>query len=429
MVARARSTLRCLFVAAVVLALLPGSDPSLAVSLAASTAGHEETESGGSVDESRDLGLAEDGAIGAAPRPARADDRGGVRLDGAAGRIRAQAVTLSVNSTADAVDVSPGNGVCETGFGNRTCTLRAAIQEANALGGRDTIVVPAGTYRLTIARRGETFAAAGDLDLRDSVDIVGAGADRVIVDAAGIDRAFSVVSGAEVTISGLAVENGNNGFGSTVGNGGAIFNGGTLTLDRVVVRSSRSVGDVTTGFGFGGGVANGTNGRLTIRNSTLSGNSAQANGGGLSNPAGGAVSISGSVISGNVALNGGGLRTAGNNSSLTIDSTTIDGNTSSDDGGGIVSSAAGNVLTVSNSTISNNSTGSDSTDDGGGHRRRRRHGESDQRNPQWQSGRSRWRGDPGIGPRGRGCGCDGEPHQRHDDRQPGRERRWHLDQP
>lgn len=47
------------------------------------------------------------------------------------------ASTFTVNSTGDAVDVSPGNGLCATGGG--VCTLRAAIMEANAIGGNDLI--------------------------------------------------------------------------------------------------------------------------------------------------------------------------------------------------------------------------------------------------------------------------------------------------
>jgi hypothetical protein len=47
-------------------------------------------------------------------------------------------------------------------------TLRAAVIAANANPGADTIMVPAGTYVLTIA---------GDLNITDSVTIVGAGAD------------------------------------------------------------------------------------------------------------------------------------------------------------------------------------------------------------------------------------------------------------
>ena len=46
-------------------------------------------------------------------------------------------VTLTVNDTGDTADATPGNGVCATATG--TCTLRAAIAEANVLIGNDII--------------------------------------------------------------------------------------------------------------------------------------------------------------------------------------------------------------------------------------------------------------------------------------------------
>ncbi len=57
------------------------------------------------------------------------------------------ATTFFVNSTKDRVDNNPGNGECWTGvniiiddvFIEKECTLRAAIQEANAFAGADTI--------------------------------------------------------------------------------------------------------------------------------------------------------------------------------------------------------------------------------------------------------------------------------------------------
>src|SRR5438093_12159986 len=92
--------------------------------------------------------------------------------------LPAAAATFTVNDTADAVDAVPGDGSCATAAS--TCTLRAAIQEANANVGPDTIVVPAGTYLLTIAGQGEDAAATGDLDIRDDLTITGAGADSTI---------------------------------------------------------------------------------------------------------------------------------------------------------------------------------------------------------------------------------------------------------
>ena len=57
--------------------------------------------------------------------------------------INAKAATFVINATGDAVDATPGDGICDTGglnsAGDTECTLRAAIQEANAFAGGDTI--------------------------------------------------------------------------------------------------------------------------------------------------------------------------------------------------------------------------------------------------------------------------------------------------
>src|SRR5688572_22952303 len=75
----------------------------------------------------------------------------------------ADAARFRVDSTADAPDLDPGDGVCATA--EAACSLRAAVQEANALPGADRIRVPAGEYVLTLAGRLEDAAATGDLDL------------------------------------------------------------------------------------------------------------------------------------------------------------------------------------------------------------------------------------------------------------------------
>src|SRR6266702_8570461 len=100
-----------------------------------------------------------------------------------AGPIRA--ATFNVNSTADAVDANPGDTVCATAGG--MCTLRAAIQEANALRGDDVINLLANTYTLTILGQGEDHAATGDLDINDTVNggkltINGAGSTTTVID-------------------------------------------------------------------------------------------------------------------------------------------------------------------------------------------------------------------------------------------------------
>ena len=67
-----------------------------------------------------------------------------------------------VDTTADVHDANPGDGLCRTSFG--TCTLRAALEEADAFpaGSAITVDVPAGTYDLTL---GSLTATANDVTI------------------------------------------------------------------------------------------------------------------------------------------------------------------------------------------------------------------------------------------------------------------------
>lgn len=88
----------------------------------------------------------------------------------------AHALTFTVNSQADAPAGGVlTNGVCETAAGNGVCTLRAALQKANAVPGVSvTIVLPAGTY----GRIGDYPTITVPLTIQ------GAGVARTIIDAA-----------------------------------------------------------------------------------------------------------------------------------------------------------------------------------------------------------------------------------------------------
>ena len=146
------------------------------------------------------------------------------------------AAIINVNSTLDAVDANPADGICLTAAG--TCTLRAAIQTANAtIGIGDIINLPAGTYTLTIAGTGENAAATGDLDitgLGGPLSIAGAGALTTIIDGGALDTVFETIfaggQGANANISDVTIRNGNNALGS--GGGVHVNTGTTLTLNR-----------------------------------------------------------------------------------------------------------------------------------------------------------------------------------------------------
>ena len=116
----------------------------------------------------------------------------------------AQAATFTVNSPLDVMDANPGNGVCETAPGNGVCTLRAAIEEANALGaGDDTIILPPNTYLLT---------QVTELTITGNLTITGSGASTTIIDGNKSVRPNSGVLtinfGATVNISGVTIGNG-----------------------------------------------------------------------------------------------------------------------------------------------------------------------------------------------------------------------------
>ena len=81
--------------------------------------------------------------------------------------VTSSAQNFTVNSTVDAVDINPGDGICADASGN--CTLRAAIQESNSLPGWHTITLTAVTYNLTIAGANENNCATGDLDIKKKI--------------------------------------------------------------------------------------------------------------------------------------------------------------------------------------------------------------------------------------------------------------------
>jgi CSLREA domain-containing protein len=256
--------------------------------------------------------------------------------------LNAHGTGIDVNSTADLPDVAPWDGVCADGSG--LCTLRAAVQEANAQLGPNEIHLPAGTYTLALAGQDENEAATGDLDFADATAIIGPGAATTIIDGGGLDRVLhhtvfptSVVA-PEVSVSGVTIRNGGGGLSS----GGAIYNVGSMRLTNVIIE------DNAADF-FGGGIQN--DGALTIELSTVGPGNGADYGGGIFNF--GELSIADSTIDGNDGGNqGGGLYNFGTS---TISGSTFSGNAAVADGGGIVND--GGAMSIVNSTISGNEAG------------------------------------------------------------------------
>lgn len=186
-----------------------------------------------------------------------------------------------VNSFLDTVDENPGDGI--NADDNGRSTLRAAIMEANARPGEDTIILGPGIFTLTLTGRAEDFrlnsagniassSETGDLDILDDLNIIGAGTDLTFIDAAQIDRLFQVFPNVNLKLSNLTLQNGN---ATSTDFGGAIFNQGATALENVLVINSSA--------GRGGGIYNDTTGTLTVEDSLFRGNQAVQQGGALYN--------------------------------------------------------------------------------------------------------------------------------------------------
>jgi uncharacterized repeat protein (TIGR01451 family)/CSLREA domain-containing protein len=196
-----------------------------------------------------------------------------------------------VTTTADELD--PNDGVV---------SLREALNQANADAPGDTIVLPAGTYTVTIPNAGgpEDANASGSFDIRQSLTILGAGAGATVIDGNGPvigDRVFAVV------------------------------------------------GPVTAQFGSGPSTG------LTIRNGSANPNDDFPDGGGIRATAGGSVQLAGCVVSDNTARDGGGIRTDSGTATLT--DSTVSGNMTTALGAVGISTDTG-AVTLTGSAVRDN---------------------------------------------------------------------------
>ncbi len=294
---------------------------------------------------------------------------------------------FNIDSPGDGPDSSPGDGVCD---GPNGCTLRAAIQEANANTESDTIRL--GAYDITLSTPGsyEDENESGDLDITSNLIIEGGGENnnftRNIISGSGInDRVFHMLGGATVTISGVEILGGflpvntNTPKNGKLGGAGIYVQSGFLELNDVLVSDNRLSATDATFETAGGGLYIGPAANILIKNSTISENIAPA-GGGLTNLGtttiqdslleanasrggwgggienlGGYLNISNTIFRSNRAAQGGAIFNMGigeNNGNVVITSTNIEQNDVSRFGGGIYNLGP---MTISNSSIARNS--------------------------------------------------------------------------
>jgi predicted outer membrane repeat protein len=154
------------------------------------------------------------------------------------------AATYVVNTTdIDLPDTNTGLAACDANpvlVGDQ-CTLRAAIMQANAGPGADTIVLPLDTT-ITLTLNGIGGAESGDLDITAPVTITGASfgfpanfADLPRVLASFPERVFDIGQDVDVTLRGMQLTDGNPTGGAGT-NGGALritASGANVLVDRV----------------------------------------------------------------------------------------------------------------------------------------------------------------------------------------------------
>ncbi len=298
----------------------------------------------------------------------------------------ASAQTFYISDGGDGLDTTPlGDGVCNP------CTLRAAIQEANAYPGEDTIDLAG--YDIVLTRPGlhENESVDGDLDIKDHLIIRGSKGNgaRNTINGSNQDRIFHILNGAKVTIENVKVTNGlidieANGSDGTAdeglptGGAGIQVRNGELTLKNVEIVDNGYYAADYTYTTSGGGLYVGQNGIARVENSVISRNVGPA-GGGITNLGtitvldtimesneargglggaienlGGYLNIGGSTLSNNTASQGGAIFSSGlgvNQGNTIITNTNIEYNSVTQFGGGIYNLGP---MTVSNSSINNN---------------------------------------------------------------------------
>ncbi|MGH7571052.1 MAG: choice-of-anchor Q domain-containing protein [Gemmatimonadota bacterium] len=241
---------------------------------------------------------------------------------------------FEVTSGDDAVDDNAGDGLCRSTLPGGPCTLRAAIQESNALIGESTILLGPRTHRLTLLDH---------LHVTDGVRMTGSGATQTVID--GTDRGGRVFhfDGSLAWLTDLNIING----GPDVSSGGAIYirNRAFVSLTNVVIDDNEAY--------TGGGGIHLEDGRLLLIDSSVSDNRATgAFAGGIYVQASGTLTIDRSTIDSNRSNRCGGIYNFGR---ITVSNSTISGNSA-----GSTTRGTGGIINVgtahfNNVTIYNNS--------------------------------------------------------------------------
>ncbi len=222
-------------------------------------------------------------------------------------------------------------------------TLREAIN--NACPGA-TIIFSPGITRINLT--------SGELVVNNALTIVGSEANVLTVSAGNLSRVIHISPGsstAVVNISGITLRDGKLPASSTFGGAGVLIESGIVNITSCVI--SNNDASAMTSFSDGGGIYSGSAGLVTIDRSSIINNITDRLGGGIAQWGAARLTITNSTISGNNATGttsavgyGGGLFY---NTLITVTNCTVFGNTAKAVGGNIFRNAS--TLTMGNTIV------------------------------------------------------------------------------
>lgn len=225
--------------------------------------------------------------------------------------------TPSVNCTATAANPS---------------ALVNAITAANANGASsDTICLTNSTYTFLTASNSIALPS-----ITTPITIIGSGAILERGSGAPQFRLFNVTASGSLTLQDMTLRN----FNAGGGNGGAVQNAGSLTLDGVTVTGNSAR--------FAGGIH--SSGTLTIANSTFTSNSSQEDAGAIYLNSG-TLTMSDTTLESNSARYGSGVYL--NNGTAALTNVTVRSNTANEQGAGVYQRTGS--LTITGGLFENNS--------------------------------------------------------------------------
>jgi hypothetical protein len=162
------------------------------------------------------------------------------------------------------------------------CSLRGAISKTNSVPTQAYIIqLPAGTYELTRTGAGEDSNKTGDLDLYGgNLTITGSGIDVTQINGNMLDRVLQIHDQAFVVVQWLTITGGQlpDGLTPLEMSGGGVFNNGIFVLDAAAITNNTAGAGISgEAGGDGGGIYN--SGTLTLSSYSKVSNNTAGNGG------------------------------------------------------------------------------------------------------------------------------------------------------